>query len=144
MKKLHVIFKLAEAEYAISGEEVFQMNSYEGAVPVPGASAYMLGLMHVRQQIVPVMDLRLRFGMLQQAPTLDSRVIVLKMQERLVGLLVDSAREVQALDETQLQNAPELTRRQSDGFIKSVVQLNQRTIMVLDPKKVVGEENLNG
>ena len=94
MNDLHVLFKVADAEYAIPASEVLHMESFDGATRVPGAPAYVAGLMQVRRRVIPVVDLRLRFGLPAVTPTLDSRVVVVQAGERAVGLLADSAREV--------------------------------------------------
>ncbi len=143
MSLLHVIFKVGASEYALPGTEVFQMEMYAGATPVPGSPAYVAGLMQVRQQIVPVLDLRKRFGLSPLPPTSESRVIVLRRGERLVGILVESAREVQNFAADQFHSAP-VIGKQSSGFVKSVAHFKNRIIMLLDSEKVIGEENLNG
>jgi purine-binding chemotaxis protein CheW len=144
MSTLHVICKVADAEYAISSDEVYQMESFTEATPVPGAPPFVVGLVQIRQQVVPVVDLRARFGLSSTEPTIGSRVVVLERGERLVGLLVDSAREVQDIAPEQFGPPPEVIAKQSAGFVKCVAQLKDRIIMLLDTMKVVGEEAAHG
>jgi purine-binding chemotaxis protein CheW len=139
MSALHVICKIGDSEYALPADEVYQMETYSGATPVPGAPSYVAGLVQVRQQIIPVLDVRARFGLELQAPTLESRVIVLRLKERLVGILVDSAREVQNIAPELFQPPPDIIQMQAAGFVKSIVQLKNRIIMLLDSEKVIGE-----
>jgi purine-binding chemotaxis protein CheW len=73
MSTLHVVFKVAGAEYAIPASEVLQMESYTGATPVPGAPAHVAGLMQVRGRVVPVVDARARFGL----PLVDRQIRVI-------------------------------------------------------------------
>lgn len=141
---LHVICKIGDAEYAIPADEVYQMETYAGATPVPGAPAYMAGLVQIRQQIIPVLDVRARFGLDARPPTLETRVIVLRLKERLVGVLVDSAREVQNIPADQFRAPPDVVATQSAGFVKSVAQLKNRIIMLLNTAKVIGEEVVHG
>ncbi|MGE0528128.1 MAG: chemotaxis protein CheW [Bdellovibrionales bacterium] len=144
MSTLHIICRIGDSEYAIQAAFVHQMESYTGATRVPGAPSYVAGLVQVRQQIIPLLDLRVRFGLPAKPPTLDSRVVVLTLDERLVGLVVDSAREVQNIAPEQFRPPPEVLTRQSTGFVRSVAQLKDRIIMLLDPGKVVGEEVVHG
>jgi purine-binding chemotaxis protein CheW len=144
MSELHIICKIGDSEYAIPGDDVYQMETYTGATPVPGTPPYVAGLVQIRQQILPVVDLRLRFGQVPSPLTLESRVIVLRLRERLIGLLVDSAREVQNIPPSLFRAAPEVLAGQSTGFVKSVAQLKNRIIMLLDSEKVIGQETLNG
>jgi purine-binding chemotaxis protein CheW len=143
MSILHVICKVADSEYAILASEVQQMETFSGATPVPGVSSNVVGLIQVRQKIVPVLNLRTRFGLPAIAPTGDSRVVVLQRDDRLVGILVDSAREVRNISPEQLREPPEVIARQSAGFVKSVVPLKDRIIMLLDTPKVIDQEISN-
>lgn len=143
MSTLHVICRVGESEYAIPASEVYQMETYSGATPVPGAPSYVAGLVQIRQQIIPVLDVRARFGLRALEPTLETRVVVLELGKRLVGVLVDSAREVRNIAPEQFREPPEMVAKQSAGFVKSVAQLKDRIIMLLDTEKVVGQEVVN-
>lgn len=140
MSALHVVFKLAGTEYVVPAAEVVQMESFSGATPVPGTAAYVAGLTQIRGRVVPIIDLRARFGLPAITPTLDSRVVVVESSARIVGLLVDSAREVTRLDDAQLRAPPDVVDRQSRGFVKAVAQAGPRLFLVVDCPKVIGEE----
>lgn len=139
MSELHVVFRVGEAEYVLPASDVLQMESYSGAVKVPGTAAYVAGLMQVRGRVVPIVDLRARFGLGPVEPTLNTRVVVVQSGERTVGLLVDSAREVLHLSREQLRPPPEVLATQGQGFVKSVAQAGQRLVMLIDFQKVIGE-----
>lgn len=141
MSNLHVICKVAASEYAVPADEVYQMDTYAGATRVPGSSDFMVGLVQIRQKIIPVLDVRTRFGLPAIEPTLDTRVVVLKQQDRLVGMIVDSAREVQNILPEQFKEPPEIVAKQSAGFVKGIAQIKERIIMLLDTSKVTHEEN---
>jgi purine-binding chemotaxis protein CheW len=144
MSTLHVVFKVAGAEYAIPASEVMQMESFTGATPVPGAPAHVAGLVQVRGRVVPVVDARARFGLPPVDRTLDSRVVVGQLGSRTVGLLVDSAREVMKLAPEQLQPPPPMVAEQAQGFVKAVAQVGPRLVMLIDFSRVIGEEKVHG
>jgi purine-binding chemotaxis protein CheW len=144
MSLLHVVFKVAGAEYAIPASEVLQMESFTGATPVPGAPAHVAGLVQVRGRVVPVVDARARFGLPPVERTLDSRVVVGQLGSRTVGLLVDSAREVLKLEPDQLQPPPQLVAEQAQGFVKAVARVGSRLVMLIDFPRVIGEEKVHG
>lgn len=144
MSTLHVVFKVAGAEYAIPASEVMQMESFTGATPVPGAPAHVAGLVQVRGRVVPVVDARARFGLPPVDRTLDSRVVVGQLGTRTVGLLVDSAREVMKLAPEQLQPPPPMVAEQAQGFVKAVAQVGPRLVMLIDFSRVIGEEKVHG
>jgi purine-binding chemotaxis protein CheW len=144
MNSLYVLFRVGESEYALPASEVTQMESYDGATPVPGAAPHVIGLVQMRGRVVPVVDLRRRFGLPPAERTLDSRVVVVDRGGRAVGLLVDSAREVVHLDDAALEAPPEVLSAQGDRFVRSIARTGDRLLMLIDFQKVVGEEGSHG
>ncbi|KYF68561.1 chemotaxis protein CheW [Sorangium cellulosum] len=144
MSGLHVVLKVADTEYAISAADVLHMESFTGATRVPGTRPYVGGLIQIRGRVVPVVDLRARFGLPTIEPTLDSRVIVVQSGGRTVGLLVDSAREVVNIAADELRPPPEVMTEESSGFVRAVAKLGKRLVMLVDVGKVIGEEQDHG
>jgi len=144
MSVLHVVFKVDGAEYVLPAADVLQMESFSGATPVPGAAPHVAGLVQVRGRVIPVVDARLRFGLPPVERTLDSRVVVAQLGSRVVGLVVDSAREVLKLDPQQLKPPPPLVVEGARGFVKAVAQVGPRLVMLIDFPRVIGEETLDG
>jgi purine-binding chemotaxis protein CheW len=140
MNALHVVFHVAGNDYALPASEVLHMESFSGAVKVPGTRPYVAGLMQTRSRVVPVVDLRARFGLPSIEPTLDSRVVVVQHGARVVGLLVDRAREVLHIASDQFRPPPEVIREQAEGYVTSVAQAGPRLVMMIDFAKVIGEE----
>jgi purine-binding chemotaxis protein CheW len=144
MSVLHVVFKVGDAEYVLPATSVLQMESYTGATPVPGARSFVAGLVQVRGKVVPVIDARARFGLPPIERGLDSRILVSQVNERVVGIVVDSSREVIKLDPADLKAPPSAVSEQAQGFVKAVAQSGKRLVMLLDLDKVVGEELPHG
>ncbi len=136
--RLFVVFKVGGVDYALGASEVLQMESYSGATTVPGARGFVIGIIQLRGRVVPVIDLRARFGLPKAEPTLESRVVVGEKDGRAIALLVDTAREVVRIAPSQEEVPPSLVV--DGGFVRSVVQIGDRTILVLDFAKVIGEE----
>ncbi len=139
--KLHVVFNLAGAEYALPFDSVLQMQSYSGATFVPGAPAYAEGIVTVRGLVVPVLDLRTRFGLPRAELSLDARIIVTESRGRVVALRVDSAREVLKLDVDKHQPAPSIVSERSSGFVQAVHPLGKRLLLLIDLPKLLGENS---
>lgn len=140
MTGLYVLFKVADAEYVVPASDVLHMESYSGATRVPGSPDYVAGLMQIRRRVIPVVDLRRRFGLPAVEPTLDSRVVVVQAGERAVALLADSAREVKHIPAEEFHPPPELIARQSSGYVTKVARAGARLLMLIDFHKVIGEE----
>ena len=144
MSDLHVLCKIGDAEYVVPASDVLQMESFAGATRVPGAAAQVAGLVQIRGRVVPVMDMRMVFGLESIPPTIDSRVIVMQQGARTVGLLVDSAREVLKIAAADFHPPPPVVAQQTDGLVKAVAQAGNRLLMLIDFTKVIGEEHRHG
>lgn len=144
MTTLHVLSKVGDAHYALPASQVLHMESFSGATRVPGAQPHVVGLIQSRGRVIPVVDLRARFGLPGTEPTLDSRVMVVQCGERTVGLLADSVREVVRIDPNSFKPPPDIVTRQAAGFVEAVAQLGDRLVMLMDSSKVIGEEVLHG
>jgi purine-binding chemotaxis protein CheW len=140
MNDLHVLFRVGSTEYAVPAADVAQMESFSGATPIPGAASHVAGIIQVRGKVVPVIDLRVRFGLPPAPATLDSRVVIAQLGERRIGLLVDAAREVVRLKDGQIQAPPQLVSTQSAGLVRGIVHLGERLIMLVDVPSLIGAE----
>lgn len=140
MTALHVAFKVGGAEYVLPASAVLHLESFEGATKIPGTSEFVAGLMHTRGQVVPVVDLRVRFGLPAAQRSLDSRVLVVQVGSRTTGLLVDSAREVLDLEEDAFRDPPELINEQAGGLIKAVAYAGERMVLLINLPKLIGEK----
>lgn len=137
---LHVVFVLAGVEYALPVASVLQMDTFSGATAVPGTPDYVAGIVTVRGRVVPVIDLRRRFGLPAVATTLDTRIIVTELGGRVVALCVDRAREVLFLDPEKNQPAPALVSERSQGLVQGMHAVGSRLLLLLDLPKVVSED----
>ena len=140
MNRLHLAFLVDSTEYVLPADDVLHMESFEGTTPVPGAPPYVAGLVQIRGRVVPVLDLRARFGSPPAERALGARVLVVRAGERVAGLLVDSAREVLDLRTEQFAPPPEVLTHGGGGFIDAVAQLGARLLMRIDVTKVLGQE----
>jgi purine-binding chemotaxis protein CheW len=144
MTSLYVLFQVAQAHYVLDAADVLLMESFTGATQVPGSPAHVVGIIQLRGRVLPVIDLRTRFGMEPRTPSLDSRVVVVKQADRAVALLADRAREVLRLDPARFREAPEVGADSGQGFVKSVAHAGERLVMLLDVPKVIGEDVSHG
>jgi purine-binding chemotaxis protein CheW len=117
------------------------MESFTGATPVPGAPPFVLGVVTLRGRVIPVIDLRRRFGLPPISPTLDTRIIVTQVAARVVALCVDRAREVLPLDPAQLEPAPPLVTERSAGLVAGTYTVASRLLLLLDLPRVSENEH---
>ncbi len=143
MTELYVVFSVAGTEYALPSAVVRQLETFQGATRVPGTAPFVAGIIQIRGQVIPVIDLRKLFGHESVEPTLDTRVIIAEHDVRRVALIVDRSREVLRIDPSTVQTTPSLVEDRARGWFGGLVQLGPRLIMLLDLRKVVGEEDLD-
>jgi purine-binding chemotaxis protein CheW len=168
---LHVTFRVGNATYVLAAADVLHLESYDTATHVPGAPAYVAGLVQVRGRLVPVVDLRVRFGLpaIQAAPAmtnatatgaaaapqvamsdamseamLNRRVVVVQLGTRVAGLLVDSAREVLKIEDAAFEKPPEIIAQQTAGFVKAVATIAKRMYLLVDVPRIIGQELTHG
>ena len=141
MNALFVMFKVGSADYVIPASSVLELESFSGATEVPGAPPYLRGILNVRGRVVPAIDLRIRFGLASVEPSIDTRVVVGQVGTRVVGLVVDSAREVVSLANDAFRPPPQVIAEQTQGFVHSIAEAGKRLVMLLDFPKVIGEDS---
>lgn len=139
---LHVMFQVGGADYVVSAADVMQMESFTGATEVPGSPPHVAGLVQLRGQVLPVVDVRARFGLPAHDRPPDARMIVVERQQRRVALLVDRARDVIELAADEFHDPPELVAAQAAGFVRSIAQRDHRVLMLVDLEKVIGKDPL--
>lgn len=144
MTTLHVTFRVGAADYAVPASLVLHLESFETATHVPGAPAHVIGLVQVRGRVVPVVDLRVRFGLLASERTIDHRVVIVQVGTRVAGLLVDSAREVLQLDEARFEPPPEALSVSGSVFVTAIATIPDRLLLLVDVPRIIGEEPTHG
>lgn len=144
MNALHVLFTVAGTRYVVPAGAVLHMESYTGSTPIPGAAPFVVGLVQIRGRVVPVIDLRARFGLPAIDATIDSRVVVVQLGERTVGLLVDSAREVVSIAAEDFKPPPDVVGGQGAGFVDAVAQVDAKLVLRLALGRVLSDGRHEG
>jgi len=132
---LHLVCTVGDAAYALPARRVIELETYPGATPVPGVRPWVAGLVQVRGRVIPAIDLRARFGLPAAVRTLDTRAVLVELEQRVVALVVDAAREVVRLP-------PELRRPAGAGdhgdHIGGVAELAHRRFLLVDLESLLG------
>lgn len=135
-RETFILFHVAENTFAIPSMQVQQMEMIEQITRVPNAPGFVDGIVAVRGQIVPVVNVRRRFGLEARPYDLRSRLIVTQVNSRVVGLAVDEAREFFAFDPQQILPPPDSLVTNGAAFIRGVVSLENRLVFLLDLEKM--------
>ena len=126
--------------FAIPAGMVREILDVGRATPVPTAPAFVCNLINVRGRVVPLADLRLRFGMPAAEPTMDTRIVVLEIglggEPTTVAILADKVYEVTQLDEVVSTDVPHIGSRWRPEFVAAIGRRNGQFVMVLDIDEV--------
>jgi purine-binding chemotaxis protein CheW len=128
-------FRLGEQEYAIDILKVHEIRGYMPITVLPRTPSYVRGAMNLRGVIVPVYDMRERFGLGASEYHRFSVIIIVTLGERQVGLMVDAVSDVIDLREDQLEQPPDLGP--SEGFVQALGRVAERILIVLNLERVI-------
>jgi len=136
-----VSFKLDKIEYGIDILSVHEILRIPEITRLPNAPEYIKGVINLRGNVIPVVDIRMRFGMPSVPVTELSRIIVVEIGEKLVGLIVDNVYQVIRLSRSRIDEPHELIEGISTEFINGIGRLQDRLIVILRLDNILfGEE----
>jgi purine-binding chemotaxis protein CheW len=142
----YMTFKLGDELFAINVSQVREVLEVLQITKVPTAPTYMRGVVNVRGQAIPVVDLRLRFGLPSIADTLNTRVIVMELnidgETAVIGGLADSVHEVIELEQGDINPPPRIAMRWRTDFIVGMGKRDEEFIIILDVSAVFSSEEL--
>lgn len=142
----YLTFTLVEEQYAVEVYDVKEVLEYTSVTRVPRTQDFMRGVINLRGSVVPVIDLRLKFGMGETEKTIETSIIVMEVEiggEKVtVGTLADSVQEVINLDDSQIEPAPQIGTRIDTEFIRGIGKQEDRFIIILDIDRIFSEEEL--
>ena len=134
-----VTFTLRNEEYAVDILNVQEINRITEITQVPNAPFYVEGVINLRGKVMPVINLRKKFGLEDKETDDTSRIIIMDIQGVTNGLVVDSVSEVLRIPTDIVEPPPPMSSDISSNFIKGVAKLEDRLIILIDIDKLLGE-----
>jgi len=141
-EKFYVLFTLMGTTYAISSEKIEQMEMVGPITPVPSAPLPVKGIVFLRGRVVPVVDLRLRFGFPPVNYDLKTRLIVIKHKQGPVGLIVDGSREFVAIPDEAIQPTPEGITDLSGKYLTGLARIGERPVLIMNTDELLNMEEI--
>ena len=142
----YLSFALGKEEYGVDILRVQEIRSWEPVSRIPNVPFYEKGVVNLRGSIVPIIDLRERFRFKFAEYTPLTVVVVLQTSDgdksRTMGVVVDSVSDVITVDKKKIQDAPDFGTKISNEFIKGLVSVNERMVMLLDVDKLLKLEEI--
>ena len=138
-----LVFVLGAEEYGVDILKVQEIRGYEKVTPIPSAPEYLKGVVNLRGTIVPVIDMRVKFGMSEPRYDAFTVVIILRLAHRVIGIVVDAVSDVVALAHDEVKSAPQLGTVVDASFIAGLATQNDRMVLLLDIEKLLSSGELN-
>ncbi|MEA4849762.1 MAG: chemotaxis protein CheW [Clostridiaceae bacterium] len=135
--KQYVVFKLEDEEYGIDILRVKEIKEMMNITRVPKAAYFVRGVINLRGEVIPVIDLRKRFNLPEGEENADTRIIIVSVDDIIVGLIADSSSEVVEISSEAIEEAPDGVGTVDQGYISGIGKVGERLIILLDIVKIV-------
>jgi purine-binding chemotaxis protein CheW len=143
----YLSFKLGEEVFALDIDKVREVMDFTSATKVPQTPDFMRGVINLRGNVVPVVDLRCKFGMKLTEKTVNTCVIITEVEldgeTAVLGCMADSVQEVLDLEAGQIEPPPRIGMKLNTDFIRGMGKQNEQFIMILDIDRVFSEGELS-
>lgn len=138
----YVIFELAGSTYGLPSQSVQHVDMFEHVTRVPNANPAIDGVVFSRGQVIPALNLRVRFGFPREAHTLQTRIIFATVHGRVVGLIVDSARDFKDLPTQSIRPIEQTLTGINGKYLRAVTNLAGRLVLLLDLEAVLNLDDV--
>ncbi|MCJ8314334.1 MAG: purine-binding chemotaxis protein CheW [Saccharospirillaceae bacterium] len=142
----YLTFLMDGEEYGVDILSVQEIRSWEQATSIPNVPDYVKGVINLRGTIVPIIDLRTRFGIVQEEYSRITVVIVLKIKtskgERITGIVVDAVSDVYSLATENMRSPPDVSSHVNTDFIKGLINVKEKMVILLDLDKLLDIEKI--
>jgi len=137
-----VTFNLSDEVFAVDILNIQSINRKIDITVIPNAPDFIEGIINLRGQVIPIISLRKRFGMEAKRLDKDSRFIVMEIENKIIGFIVDSVYEVLKIDSSLCSPPPPLTGGIDTEYITSVAKLEDKLIIILDLNKIISKKEM--
>lgn len=142
-EKQFVIFKLSEQKYCVDIMNIGGITEYKGATKVPEAPYFVEGVINLRGSIIPIINLKKRFSIIEDRAAEDCRVVLFNLDGTEIGFLVDEANQVIKIDSEDIDPTPDILKGEDKAYIDGVGKVGNEIVIVLDLAKILSEGERN-
>ena len=139
-----VSFRLGHEEYGIEITKVQEIILMGEITRVPQTPDYIKGLINLRSTVIPIVDLRLRFGLPEEDVTDETRIMVVNVSGKTIGIVVDAVSEVLRISKEQISPPPPTVAGLGQEYLTGLVKLENRLLILLEIDKILAEEEIAG
>jgi len=136
----YLTFVIGKEDFGIDIRYVTEIIGIQGITEVPGMPAHVKGVINLRGKVIPVMDVRLRFGVDERPYDDRTCIIVINIDEQPVGLIVDRVLEVLDIQESEIEPPPNMRKGKSNRFIQGMGKVGDQVKMLLNANRLLFDE----
>ena len=136
----YILFELAKTVYGILSQQVQKLELLERITPVPNAPPFVEGVVFSGGQVIPAINLRSRFGFEKIPYDLRTRTIIVQARHRIVGLIVDTAREFVLIPQESVQPPPETISGLNGKYLSGIANLGEKVVLILNIEDLLDSE----
>ncbi len=138
-----VIFSLGSEQFGVDVKDVREVLRLQEISPLPKTAAFIEGVINLRGHVIGIVDLRKLFDLKNREHTKDTRIMITRIKNALVGLIVDNVSEVANIDSLSIEEAPEVVNIEvKNNFIQAVAKRNNKMIFILKLDLILDEKEL--
>ena len=138
-----VVFDLATEHYGVDISDVREIMRMQNITGVPGAMSYIEGVINLRGKVLPVLDLKKRLGLKAIARTVESRIMVIDLEEGEAGVIVDAVTEVLRVPNAAIEPPSSMVSRGNSDYLRGIAKLTDRLIILLDLNRLLSAKMIN-
>lgn len=135
-------FQLGEELYGVDLLRVQELKGYTTVTRIPNTPSYIKGVMNLRGTIVPIVELRVTFGMETIDYTMLSVIVVVVVRDRIMGLVVDSVSDVLNISQKDIQAPPEFGTKVNVSFLNGIAKCGDKLVALLNIDRLLGESEM--
>ena len=135
-----VSFKIGEAEFGVDILRVQEINKMMELTVVPNTPTFVEGVVNLRGRIIPVLNLRSKLGLEVKEYNSDTRIIVVELQNKTIGFIVDEVKEVLRIPKSITEPPPEIVSGVDSEYITAIGKLEDRLLILLDLTKILSNK----
>lgn len=135
-----VVFQLADEQYGVNIQDVREIIRTQAVTRIPSAPEHVLGVIDLRDTVVPVIDLRLRLSLEVRAETDENRIVVVEAHGHQVGVLVDAVKEVLRISADRIEANSSVVTTAESYYIDGIAKLDESLLILLDIEKALDQD----
>lgn len=139
----YLLFNLGSEEYAVCILKVQEIRGYDPVTRIVNTPQFIKGVINLRGEIIPIVDLRIRFNFNEVTYTPFTVVIILSILEKTIGIVVDGVSDVISFKKSEIRPVSDIGLSVDHGFMMGLVALQERLVVLLDIEKILKPEELS-